>query len=140
MYNLIGLLTRILPGLGAGTIRTIGWVVYGITIIILCIFWARSKNLEAGKIGLTVILTLFTVPHLHFHDLTLMLIPIYELIHYNANSDRLKTSIATVLPIAISLLFLLANLSPLLQYTFPYLIMLALAGYPYYQKHKAPIS
>jgi len=140
MYNLIGLLTRILPGVGAATVRTIGWIVYGITIITLCIFWARSKNLESGKIGLTVILALFTVPHLHFHDLTLLLIPVYELIHYSAENAKLKTSIATVLPIAISLLLLLGNLSPLLQYTFPYLIMLALAGYPYYQKHKAPIS
>jgi len=140
MYNLIGLLTRILPGVGAATVRTIGWIVYGITIITLCIFWARSKNLESGKIGLTVILALFTVPHLHFHDLTLLLIPVYELIHYSAENAKLKTSIATVLPIAISLLLLLGNLSPLLQYTFPYLIMLALAGYPHYQKHKAPIS
>lgn len=140
MYNLIGLLTRIWPLAEAATIRTVGWIVYGITIIALCIFWSRSKDLKAGKIGLTITLALFTVPHLHFHDLTLMLIPIYELIHYSAQKDRLKTSIATVLPIAISLLLLLGNLSPLLQYTFPYLIMLALAGYPYYQKHKAPIS
>jgi len=140
MYNLIGLLTRTLPWLGAETIRVIGWIVYGITIIALCIFWARSKDLEAGKIGLTVILALFAVPHLHFHDLTLLLIPIYELIRASAQSASLKTSIATVLPIAISLLLLLSNTSPLLQYTFPYLIMLALAGYPYYSKHKTHIS
>jgi hypothetical protein len=140
MYNLIGILMRTLPWLEAETIRTVGWIVYGITIIALCIFWARSKNLEAGKIGLTVILALFVVPHLHFHDLTLMLIPIYELVRSSIQDDRLKTSIAIVLPIAISLLLLLGNISPLLQYTFPYLIMLALAGYPYYSKHKAHLS
>ena len=140
MYNLIGLLTRTLPWLGAETIRVIGWIVYGITIIALCIFWAGSKDLEAGKIGSTVILALFAVPHLHFHDLTLLLIPIYELIRASAQSASLKTSIATVLPIAISLLLLLSNISPLLQYTFPYLIMLAIAGYPYYSNHKAHIS
>ena len=140
MYNLIGILMRVLPWLEAATIRAIGWIVYGVTIIILCIFWARSKNLEVGKIGLTVILALFTVPHLHFHDLTLLLIPIYEMIHYSAGNDRLKTSIATALPIAISLLLLLSNISPLLQYTFPYLIMFALIAYPYYSKHKTAIS
>ena len=139
MYNLIGILMRILPWLEASTIRAIGWIVYGITIIILSIFWARSKNLEAGKIGLTVILALFTVPHLHFHDLTLLLIPIYELIHYSAENARLKTSIATVLPIAISLLLLLGNISPLLQYTFPYFIMIILIVYPYYSKHRTSI-
>ena len=140
MYNLIGILMRILPWLEASTVRTIGWIVYGITIITLCIFWARSKNLESGKIGLTVILALFTVPHLHFHDLTLLLIPIYELIHYSAENAKLKTSIATVLPIAISLVLLLGNISPLLQYTFPYFIMIILIVYPYYSKHRPSIS
>ena len=140
MYNLIGILMRTLPWLGAETIRTIGWIVYGATIIALCVFWARSKDLQVGQIGLTVILALFSVPHLHFHDLTLLLIPIYELIRFSSQNERLKTSIATVSPIAISLLLLLGNISPLLQYTFPYLIMLALALYPYYSTHKAPFS
>jgi len=140
MFNFIGLILRIFPWLGAETIRTIGWVVYGSTIIALCILWSKKKDLQAGQIGLTVILALFTVPHLHFHDLTLLLIPIYELIRFSPQNERLKTSIATLLPIAISLLLLLGNISPLLQYTFPYLIMLALAIYPYYSKHTAPIS
>jgi hypothetical protein len=140
MFNLIGILMRSLPSLGVGTIRTIGWIIYGVAIIALCIFWARNKNLEVGKIGLTVILALFTVPHLHFHDLTLLLIPIYELIHYSAGNARLKTSIAIVLPIAISLLLLLGNISPLLQYTFPYLIIITLIAYPYYSKPRTSIS
>ena len=140
MYNLIGLLTRTLPWLETAAIRIIGWIVYGITIIALCIFWARSKDLQAGQIGVTVILVLFSVPHLHFHDLTLLLIPIYELIRLSTQNDRLKTSIATGLPIAISLLLLLGNISPLLQYIFPYLIMIALTVYPYYSKHTASIS
>ena len=140
MYNMIGLLMRTLPWLQSAMIRTIGWIIYGVTIIALCIFWARSKGLKGGKIGLTITLALFAVPHLHFHDLTLLLIPIYELIRPSTENARLKTSIATVLPIAISLILLLGNISPLLQYTFPYLIMIALAGYPYYAKHEAPIS
>lgn len=141
MYNLIGILMRTLPWLGEETIRTIGWMIYGATIIALCIFWARSKDLQVGQIGLTVILALFSVPHLHFHDLTLLLIPIYELIRSSAQDSGLsKTENATVLPIAISLLLLLGNISPLLQYTFPYLIMLALTVFLYYSKYKAPIS
>jgi hypothetical protein len=141
MYNLIGILMRTLPWLGAETIRTIGWIAYGATIIALCIFWARSKDLQVGQVGLTIILALFTVPHLHFHDLTLLLIPIYELIRSSAqDSGLLKTENAIVLPIAISLLLLLGNISPLLQYTFPYLIMLGLTVSFYYSKYKAPIS
>lgn len=139
MYNLIGVLTRTLPWLGVEAIRTIGWIVYGATVVASCIFWARSKDLQVGQVGLTIILALFTVPHLYFHDLTLLLIPIYELIRSSAQkSGLLKTENATVLPIALSLLLLLGNISPLLQYIFPYLIMLGLTASLHYSKYKAP--
>jgi len=140
MFNLIGLLMRTSPWLGADVIRLLGWVVYGIAIISLCILWARNKDLQDGKIGLTVALALFAVPHLHFHDLALLLIPIYEIVRLTAEHGGLRTSTATGLPIAISLLLLLSNSSPFLQYTVPYLIMLVLAGYPHYLKYKSPIT
>lgn len=141
MYNLIGILMRTLPWLGAETIRTVGWIVYGATIVALCIFWARSKDLQVRRVGLTIILALFTVPHLYFHDLTLLLIPIYELIRSSRqDSGLLKTENATILPIALSLLLLLGNISPWLQYIFPYLIMLGLTASLYYSKYKTPTS
>jgi hypothetical protein len=140
MFNLIGLLMRASPWLEADAIRLLGWVVYGIAIIGLCILWIRNKDLQDGKIGLTITLALFAVPHLHFHDLALLLIPIYEIVRLTSKHGGLKTSIAAVLPIAISLLLLLSNATPFLQYTVPYLIMLALAGYPHYLKHKSPIT
>lgn len=139
MYNLIGLLVRTIPWLEVSTIRAVGWSIYGVTGIGLCIVWARNRNIQDGQIGLTVTLGLFVAPHLHFHDLTLLLIPIYELIRSSTRSAGLKTSIAIALPIAISLLLLLSNSYPLLQYSIPYLILLSLAGYPYYQKYKMPI-
>jgi glycosyl transferase family 87 len=140
MFNMIGLLTRILPGLTTDTIRLIGWIVYGITIIGLCILWGKNKNLQNGRIGLTVTLALFVAPHLNFHDLTLLLIPIYEIMRTSRETGILKTPIAIVLPIAISLLLLISNISPYLQYTTPYLLMLALALYPFYQNFKLPFT
>lgn len=131
MYNLIGLLTRAAPQLGAGAIRTLGWIVYGIAIIGLCILWFKARNSKEKLIGLTVTLALFAVPHLHFHDLALLLIPIYQLIRISRDTRNL-----TVLPIVLSLLLLLANISPFLQYSIPYLMMAALAGYPYYLESK----
>jgi len=132
MFNLIGLLTRTLPMLGAENIRILGWIVYGMTILGLTFLWAERKDLPANLIGLTVILTLFTVPHLHFHDLTLLLIPMYELVRLG----NVKKSTAIVLPIAVSLLFLISNLSVFSQYTTPYLVMLALAYYPFYLRQQ----
>jgi len=139
MFNLIGLLMRIVPWLGAGTIRIIGWIIYALTLIGVCILWTKAYSLKKGPIGLTATLALFVAPHLNFHDLTLLLIPIYELIRTSGKPGYLETSIAIVTPIAISLLLLLSNASPFLQYTIPYVIMLALAGYSYYLKYKIPI-
>ena len=139
MYNLIGLLTRVSAWLGADIIRLMGWLIYAIAIIGTCILWAKSRESLDRPIQLTLVLALFVVPHLHFHDLTLLLIPIYELIRSSRQEGRFRTETTTVLPIVISLLLLVSNASSFLQYTLPYLIMLALIGYPYYLKHEDPI-
>ncbi len=140
MYNLIGFLVRTVPQLKVGTIRAAGWIVYGVTLVGLCILWFKAQDLKGGLIGLTMTLALFVSPHLHFHDLTLLLIPIYELIWTSRETGNLRTSIAIVLPIAISLLLLISNISPYLQYTIPYLIMFLLALYPYYLKFRTPVT
>jgi hypothetical protein len=139
MYNLIGMLTRIAPG-QAVAIRTIGWIVYGIAMIILGILWFKTRDPHNGMIGLSVTLALFVVPHLHFHDLTLLLVPIYEMIWRSGESGNLKTSFVVATPIVLSLLLLVSNISPYLQYTTPYLIMLGLVLYPYYSKLRTPVT
>ncbi|HLO18658.1 MAG TPA: glycosyltransferase 87 family protein [Anaerolineales bacterium] len=136
MYNLIGLLTRAAPQVEASVIRTFAWSVYGIAIIGLCILWSKKQNSTEDLIGLTVTLALFVAPHLHLHDLALLLIPIYGVIRASRETPNLKTLTAIILPIAISLLFLISNISPYLQYTVPYLMMLMLAVFPFYQKSK----
>ncbi len=179
MYNLIGILTRMIPQLEAGIIRSLGWIVYGLSMVVLCILWFRTKDLrnralppltgsskasatnfansrqrnhaawfrltqnERAKnslIGLSVTLALFVVPHLHLHDLSLLLIPIYELIWRSKETGYPKTSLAVLTPVAVSLAFLIGNLSYYLQYTIPYLIMLALAVYPYRERFKIAIA
>lgn len=136
MFNLVGLLTRILPWLEANTVRWLGWLVYAIAIIGLCILWRRNKYLKKGYIGLTVTLALFVAPHLNFHDLTLLLIPIYEIIWTSKESEPLSTSFAITVPIAVSLFLLVSNISPYVQYIVPYLIMLGLVLYPFSQSFK----
>ena len=133
MYNMIGLFTRLAPWIGAETIRSIGWAMYAMLIIGLCILWGRKRELHPGQIGLTIILALTFVPHLHFHDLAVLLIPVYLMI-YSSKTIGLSTSQAVFLPLGISLLLLISNASHFFQFTVPYLIMAALAVYPYYAK------
>jgi len=140
MFNLIGLLMRTIPWLGADSIRWLGWAIYGATIVGLCILWARNQGQLGERVALTVTLALFTAPHLHFHDLTLLLIPIFEFMRRYGESTRLETSIVVTLPVALSLLLLLSNTSPFLQYTVPYLIMLALIAYPYLMRSRGFVT
>jgi len=135
MLNLIGLLLRTHP-LNAGILRMAGWIFYGVAIIILCVLWSRKRDLQDGRLGLTITLAIFAVPHLHFHDLSLLLIPVYELIRLGARDGRPRKEIAVILPIAISILLLVSNAAPLLRYSVPYLIMFGLAVYPYYSNLK----
>ncbi len=123
MVNLVGLLWRIVPGLGGGIIHITGWVVYGLALVGLCILWARSRRLDERSHGLAVIVGLFVAPHLHYHDLTLLLIPVVSALLMVVRSGFVRRSNASLVPLAISLILLFANLIPILHYNMPYLIM-----------------
>ncbi|HJQ14130.1 MAG TPA: hypothetical protein VJ830_05210, partial [Anaerolineales bacterium] len=137
MFNLIGLLMRIMPWLGEDGVRLMGWVIYGTAIIALCVLWSKRNFLQDWRIGLTVTLAVFVAPHLHFHDLTLLLIPLFEMMRLSRANDVFKMPTAVAAPLAISILLLMSNISPSLQYTIPYLIMLALVSYPYWARARA---
>jgi hypothetical protein len=140
MFNLIGFLMRAMPWLGEDSIRLTGWVMYATTILGLCILWARNKMQPDWRIGLTVTLAVFVAPHLHFHDLALLLIPIYEFVRLSNQNAGQEMPVTVITPLAVSLLLLISNISPILQYTIPYLVMLALAAYPRFSGWKAPLT
>jgi hypothetical protein len=136
MVNLLGLMLRILGPSAADIIRPWGWVIFAASIVGLAYLWSRKSELPGNLVGLTVIVTLFTTPHLHLHDLTLLLIPFYELVR----SGYLKNFAAIAFPIAASLLLLLSNITPILQFNTPYLLMLVLAIYSYLSKERPTIT
>jgi hypothetical protein len=136
MVNLLGLALRILGPSVADAMRIWGWALFAVSILGLTYLWSRRANVPANLIGLTIVVTLFTTPHLHFHDLTLLLIPFYDLVR----SGFLKHFAAIAFPIAASLLLLVSNITPVLQFTAPYLLMLALAMYPYLSKKQQSVT
>lgn len=126
MVNLVGLLTRITPGLGTQAIHWIGWAVYGATLIGLCVLWARSQKIGEKQIGLAVTLAVFAVPHLHYHDLTLLLVALAAALLILVREGFLPARAAAIAPLALSLAFLSSNFSPVLKYNFPYAVVLLL--------------
>ena len=126
MVNLVGLLWRIAPGLGTNVVHWIGWVVYGVTLVGLCILWARSRDIGENQIGLAIVVAVFVVPHLHYHDLTLLLVALVVALLVLVRGGFMSTRKAAHLPLAVSLALLFSNFTPILKLNFPYLIMLLL--------------
>jgi hypothetical protein len=60
MVNLIGLLLRLVPGWTGESIRVLGWTVFGLTMVGMCVVWKLSKKIDERLITLAVILTVFT--------------------------------------------------------------------------------
>ena len=126
MVNLVGFLWRVAPGLGANSIHWTGWLVYGVTLVGLCIVWARNRVITEKQIGLSVVLTLFVVPHLHYHDLTLLLVALVAALVYLVRGRFLASSKAALVPLVLSLALLFSNFALVLKLNFPYLVMLLL--------------
>ncbi len=126
MVNLVGLLTRLLSGLESHFIHWAGWGAYLAAGLGLCILWARNRTLDAQHFGQAVILAIFFAPHLHYHDLTLLLIPFVCVMLYMVRNKWVGQEYAALLPLIISLILLLGSLIPGLKYNLPYLVMILL--------------
>jgi hypothetical protein len=127
MYNLKGMLIRLFPALETTVIPAITWMAYLLTIVILCVWWARSTDIHPRQFGLAVILTLFFSPHLHDHDLALLLIPIMVLCIELVRLNKLTSLGAAVLLMGISYYMGVILLTPI-NYSGTYLLMILLAG------------
>ncbi len=126
MVNLVGLLWRVAPGLGDILIHWFGWAVYGSTLIGLCILWGRIRVITEKQIGLAIVLAIFVAPHLHYHDLALLLVALVAALLALVRSGFLYTHQAAIVPLALSVALLFSNFVSALEYNFPYLIMLLL--------------
>jgi len=92
----------------------------------------ESASIRLRHLSLVVVTSLFVAPHLHYHDLALLLLPIlgFTIILVEAGVLRPEKSmylpghIAALLPLAISLLLLFSFASPYLIYNTANLFML----------------
>lgn len=126
MVNLVGLLRRLAPGLGGETTRLIGWGAYAASLLALCLLWARSRELDERHFGMAVALAVFFVPHLHYHDLTLLLVPLLAAMLRGVRGGFWRAQDAGPAPLAASLALLFGSLVPALKYNLPCLVMVLL--------------
>jgi hypothetical protein len=126
MINLIGLMKRIMPEINASTIRTTGWVGTLTGLIILCLIWRKNPSITDGHVSLAIIVAVFTSPHLHYHDLSLLSIPILIVIKRWTATQKVSFEFTTLLLLFISFIFLFTYSIPQLNYSITYVIEIAL--------------
>lgn len=125
MLNLIGVLIRLFPAAPVSVFRWIGWITYFISMIGLCVIWVKVPEIQGKHIGLALLITTFTAPHIHMHDLILWALPL-ALILLSVKEDPNLIRKLTPLPWWLSVAFLFCFFSPWLEAIIPYLILILL--------------
>ena len=126
MFNFTGLLLRLAPRLDLGLVNTIGWGLFAAALAGLCVLWGLSKSIGYRHIALAVTLSLFAAPHLHYHDLALLAVPLVGLGIAGVTAGRLTVPRAAALPMAASVLLLFSEFWDPARFTIPYLLMAVL--------------
>src|SRR3990172_226469 len=121
MVNLIGILLRFFPMASIDIIHWIGWGAYILSMGYLCYYWKRSSSIEGKQISVAILITAITVPHIHMHDLVLLILPLTTILLYTTERSDLSLHAAS-LPWWVSFAFLICFFSPILEAIIPYII------------------
>ncbi len=122
MINFLGLLKRWFPAMSSTAANISGWVMYIAVGVLLCIIWVRASKIEEKQIGLAVLLAIFAAPHLQYHDLAALLIPVICLMSIINKAQLWNNLVTALLPLGISWILFLSNFADLFKYNVPYLL------------------
>jgi diacylglycerol kinase len=127
MFNVLGCLLRSFPNVSPELQRHIAWAVYAIALVGLCFLWRKARTIEPHHIGTLILIGLFTVPHLHYHDLVILLVPIILSIRKANKLGLICLRDTPLIVTGLSLLLLINHtlLSPYIH-SIPYLLMILL--------------
>lgn len=123
MPTLTGLLHRNFPGLSSQTIQIAGVAGYLGALAGLSLGWVQKKIRAVNQIGIFFLVAIFFVPYLHYHDLTLLIIPILCVLQLHiAHKKKL-----VLIPLGISFLLIIGFLGDPVKYLTVFISMLFLA-------------
>ena len=109
--------------------KTFVWICYLAGIVIFSAWWYRSSEITEKHIGLITIFGIFLLPYAHYHELTLLLIPIFCLLRILQRDNLVDQFYLAVIPLIVSWLSALGYVgSGSLKFPIMYTVMFIL-GY-----------
>lgn len=126
MFNFTGLALRLVPSVDPSVIRWLAWGLFAAALVGLSVLWKVSPAIRIQHIGLAVVTSLFVAPHLYYHELTLLVIPLLGLGMAGVTAGRLMVPRAAALPMLVSVVLLFSEFWDPARFTVPYLLMAAL--------------
>src|SRR4030095_14313163 len=78
---------------------TFVWICYLIGVIVFSIWWLRSDEITEKHIGLMTLFAIFLLPYAQYHELTLLLMPIFCLLRIlkKNNIDQYYLAVAPLI-------------------------------------------
>ncbi len=128
MPSLSGILHRWALGLGANNIQWISMVGYLAAALGLSFYFWKSRSFGEKQLGLSILCSLVFVPYLHYHDVAILLIPIFCLIRGLHEYEIGKPGNLVLLPLVITFLIVISFITFPIKYPILYIIMFGL-GY-----------
>jgi hypothetical protein len=112
------------PSLAKGFV----WLCYLAGVAGFSLWWHKSQELTEKHIGLIALASIFLLPYAHYHELTLLLIPIFCLIRMLQRQNTVQQFYVAILPLTVSWLSALGFIgSGTLKFPIIYTVMAILA-------------
>lgn len=128
MPTISGILRRNFTMLNPMLVKNVVWICYLLGIVGFCAWWYRSQEINEQHMGLLVLAAIFLVPYAHYHELTLLLIPIFCLIRILQKDGTVPQYYLAILPLVVSWLSALGFLgSGVMKFSIVNFVMLSLA-------------
>jgi hypothetical protein len=126
MLNFTGMAIRFFPNANINIIHASAWGMFLAALVGLCIWWKHSQEIGYRQIVGAVIIGIFVAPHLHYHDLSLLLVPIFGVGVVAMRTHGWSVVDLSLLLSLISITLLLSIAWNPLLYSIPYIWMAAL--------------
>lgn len=127
MPTLSGILRRNFEFIDPEPVKSIVWLCYGLGIAVLSVYWYRCPQVDEMHLGVLTTGAIFLLPYAHYHDLILLLIPIFCLVRRLTRQNTVDQYYLAISPLIVSFLTALSFAgSGALKFPITYFVMFAL--------------